>query len=630
MNMQQAVQSRSSANGYGRRKVEKDSAARSDSKFHTGKANYSRTSSGKGGILESPSRDRLIYLTACLIGHQVEVQVMDGSVFSGIFHATNAEDFGIVLKMAHLIKDGSQGKKDISDALSNPSPKTLIIPANDLIQVIAKGVPVMRDGLSNELQYERQQELLTDSCISQSRHVDLGRELERWIPDENNPSYPDLENIFDSPWKRGWDQFEANATLFGVKSTFNEELYTTKLEKGPQMRELEKEAMRIAREIEGEDTGDLHLAEERGRQLDESVELDEETRFSSVIRSIDDSGYDEIEDILQDSRNDETFGDSLRPVIGKPPIDTFPGKARDGAQMPSRFPSLGEAQSSVSSSRDVYHSGSEDHGTQILNEHLPKVSSGIYSSRVLDNQYTGHAESSSVQDDKDKPVSLDRGGSSKTEDSLLRFKKGCAANAALSPNTTSIDPSRVSAEGDEKASSSNELSEGTLPPKTQGAAHFLARPNSSASSTSDRGGAASTSASQGLSSSSSVGSLSSEKSSLNPYAKEFKLNPNAKSFTPSQSSMRPSSPVADGPFYYPANVAPMTQMHGMPVNIGIGPSFATHQPIMFNPQAAPLPQPYYHPNGPQYGQQMMIGQHRPVLYMPTYPAEMPYNHGREF
>ncbi|KAL1559158.1 Polyadenylate-binding protein-interacting protein 3, variant 2 [Salvia divinorum] len=631
MNMQQVVQPRSSSNGYGRRKVEKDPAARSDSKFQTGKANYSRTNFGKGGVHEPPSRDRLIYLTACLIGHQVEVHVMDGSVFSGIFHATNADDFGIVLKMAHLIKDGSQGKKDISDALNKPSSKTLIIPANDLIQVIAKGVPVMRDGLSNELQYERQQELLTDSCISQSRHVDLGRELERWIPDENNPSCPDLENIFDSPWKRGWDQFEANATLFGVKSTFNEELYTTKLEKGPQMRELEKEAMRIAREIEGEDTGDLHLAEERGRQLDENVDLDEETRFSSVYRPVDDSGYDEIEDILLDSRNDETFGDALRPVIGKPPIDTFPGKARDEAQMPSRFSSLGEVQSSVSSSRDVYYSGSEDHGTQILNEQLPKESSGIYASRVLDNQYTGHAESSRVQDDKNKPVSLDQGGASKAEDSLLRCKKDLSDKAALSPNATAFDPSHVSAEGDEKASSSNELLEGALPLKMQGAAHSLARPNSSASSTSDRGGAASTSASRGLSSSSSVGSLSSEKSSLNPYAKEFKLNPNAKSFTPSQSSMRPSSPVADGPFYYPTNVAPMTQMHGMPVNIGIGPPFATHQPMMFNPQAAaPLPQPYYHPNGPQYGQQMMIGQHRPVLYMPTYPAEMPYNKGREF
>lgn len=62
---------------------------------------------------------------------------------------------------------------------------------------------------------------------------------------------------------RGWDQFEANETLFGVKSTFNEELYTTKLDRGPQTRELEREALRIAREIEGEDTKDIHLAEVR-------------------------------------------------------------------------------------------------------------------------------------------------------------------------------------------------------------------------------------------------------------------------------------------------------------------------------------------------------------------------------
>lgn len=63
-------------------------------------------------------------------------------------------------------------------------------------------MPLTRDGLSNELQYERQQELLTDSCISHSRHVEVGRELERWVPDENEPSCPDLENVFDNPWKR--------------------------------------------------------------------------------------------------------------------------------------------------------------------------------------------------------------------------------------------------------------------------------------------------------------------------------------------------------------------------------------------------------------------------------------------
>lgn len=60
---------------------------------------------------------------------------------------------------------------------------------------------------------------------------------------------------------RNWDQFEINKTLFGVESTFDEELYTTKLERGPQMRERERDAWRIAREIEGQNTRNPHLAE---------------------------------------------------------------------------------------------------------------------------------------------------------------------------------------------------------------------------------------------------------------------------------------------------------------------------------------------------------------------------------
>lgn len=45
-----------------------------------------------------------------------------------------------------------------------------------------------------------------------------------------------------------------------MKSTFDEEIYTTKLERGPQMREREREAARIAREIEGDYTDVRHLA----------------------------------------------------------------------------------------------------------------------------------------------------------------------------------------------------------------------------------------------------------------------------------------------------------------------------------------------------------------------------------
>jgi len=50
----------------------------------------------KGGSHESPSHDRLVYLTSCLIGQHVEAQVKNGSIYSGIFHATNTDkDYGM-------------------------------------------------------------------------------------------------------------------------------------------------------------------------------------------------------------------------------------------------------------------------------------------------------------------------------------------------------------------------------------------------------------------------------------------------------------------------------------------------------------------------------------------------------
>lgn len=42
-----------------------------------------------------------MYLTTCKIGHQVEVHLKNGSVYSGIFHAADVEkDFGEVLNQS--------------------------------------------------------------------------------------------------------------------------------------------------------------------------------------------------------------------------------------------------------------------------------------------------------------------------------------------------------------------------------------------------------------------------------------------------------------------------------------------------------------------------------------------------
>lgn len=53
-------------------------------------------SSGKFGGCESPSHDRLLYVATSLIGLPVDVQMKNGSIFSGIFHATTDEkEFGM-------------------------------------------------------------------------------------------------------------------------------------------------------------------------------------------------------------------------------------------------------------------------------------------------------------------------------------------------------------------------------------------------------------------------------------------------------------------------------------------------------------------------------------------------------
>ncbi|GJS92220.1 polyadenylate-binding protein-interacting protein 3-like protein isoform X1 [Tanacetum coccineum] len=271
MNLQQAVPPRSSANGYNRMISENEMEKSNFNKMTTAGC----PTGDKGGD-DNPSRERLVFLTSCLIGHPVEVQVIDGSVYSGIFHATNAEnDFGVILKMACLTKAGSsQVHKSILDFVNKTPTKTLIIPSRQLVQIVGKSVPVTKDGLTDEFQHEKQQEIMTDTLISRSQHVELERELEPWVPDDDNIECPELDNTFDRHWNR------------------------------------------IAREIEGEDTQDLHLAEERGIHVHSNFELDEETKYSSVMRGVDDSGYEENEDIW-DSENTETFG-NVSGIKGSP------------------------------------------------------------------------------------------------------------------------------------------------------------------------------------------------------------------------------------------------------------------------------------------------------------------------
>lgn len=57
-----------------------------------------------GGSL-SPSHDRLVYFSTSLIGHNVEVQVKNGSIYSGVYHTANPnKDMGKFFLMLMWLK----------------------------------------------------------------------------------------------------------------------------------------------------------------------------------------------------------------------------------------------------------------------------------------------------------------------------------------------------------------------------------------------------------------------------------------------------------------------------------------------------------------------------------------------
>ncbi|KAL7623926.1 poly(A)-binding protein binding protein [Parahypoxylon ruwenzoriense] len=124
----------------------------------------------------------------------------------------------------------------------------------------------------------------TDSAISNSR---LGRErpLQPWVGPTSSDGL-DL-NLEKSSGGGAWDQFAANERQFGIKSTYDESIYTTTIDKNhPQYKERMAAAEKKAREIERSAASTAHVAEERVMDYagGDDAGGDEEDKYSGVKR----------------------------------------------------------------------------------------------------------------------------------------------------------------------------------------------------------------------------------------------------------------------------------------------------------------------------------------------------------
>jgi hypothetical protein len=221
--------------------------------------------------VDKAKRDRYLYVMALLVGQRGEADVLDPKqpAVSGILHtSTPFADLPhrIVLKGARAVDEG--------DPRATAPASTAILDAKKVRLLTVRCPRVVGDPRSSGFR--------TDGDIARPDRKLAGRKLEAvdnsWLTAPKIKSQP----ARGTPGKK-WDQFEANARLFGTKSEFNENNYTTALDASALTPQQRSAAEKLAREIEGAKTDNIHLAEERGHDIGD--DMDEEDRFSGVVRS---------------------------------------------------------------------------------------------------------------------------------------------------------------------------------------------------------------------------------------------------------------------------------------------------------------------------------------------------------
>ncbi|GMF24203.1 unnamed protein product [Phytophthora lilii] len=275
-------------------------------------------------------RHRALFAFRFLVGKAVELQLaVSEERYAGVLDCVDPDDFSVVLKNAKRLSAGS-------DAKPFEDGSTVIFRRHQLAHLVADGTVNYTDGVFASAGVAAAG-FRTDTEISGQKGEHLyGRELEAassWLDPALDTgaledSAPNGRRHGKNQGKAGWNQFEANEKLFGVVSTYDENIYTTKLDKTKISTEQSRAAERLAQEIERQSAaGNFHLQEERGQTVrggKHANDLDEEARYSSVDRGASASGNAYVPPALRNAQR-QSIGDKSQAKSAKTPPTSSPG-----------------------------------------------------------------------------------------------------------------------------------------------------------------------------------------------------------------------------------------------------------------------------------------------------------------
>lgn len=206
------------------------------------------------------------------------MSIRGGVTYRGVLKQTSSADgVGVVLGRARKTA-GSNG----AAAPSDPSAGDLTLSSADVIEIRAS-LPAGASSQGRDAGKENAWK--TDVDISSGRGQLKERTLLAWQPDADDPGFALEDTLASNRGKdKPWDQFAANEQLFGIKSQWDENVYTHKLDKSrADFGKRQQDAERIAREIESGASSNPHVLEERNRKDDSG--MTEEDKYSGVSRN---------------------------------------------------------------------------------------------------------------------------------------------------------------------------------------------------------------------------------------------------------------------------------------------------------------------------------------------------------
>ena len=185
----------------------------------------------------------LHFIQSC-IGGDVDAELVNGKVVKGYYHTSTPfkdKDFQLVIKAT------KRGEIDEPAEIG----ATQVFECETFVSFVAATANLK--GKSNT-----GGELQTDGAIQRK---DLSHLVDRDLQSASAWLDPSTDTSLELGSGKKWDQFETNSRLFNVKNTYNEDLYTKKLDLSKMTKDQIRKAERMAREIEGSTSENIHLQE---------------------------------------------------------------------------------------------------------------------------------------------------------------------------------------------------------------------------------------------------------------------------------------------------------------------------------------------------------------------------------